>query len=446
MVPLWNPYVGTGLPLAFNWQSAVFSVPSLVGYLFPLRYAYSVGIFMTMFIAGTGAYVLGRVVGVRMLGALTMVSVFELSGAFVLWLGYPQAQDMAWGAWLLAGCLLIARGVRRVRAIALFSLATACAVYGGHPETFIVMMTSALLAFGLVLLLRAAPARTGLPGGPILTPSLDLLVALAVGLLLSAPLLLPGSQTLSQSIRSTTGGYSGLPAHDLLFLPFSSFDGAPAAGDFAFGGSYFYNETAAYVGVIALGTRVGGNPVRGAAPAARSLGPDRGRGLGGCGPVRPTALPPGRSSPTRPSDQLASGVDALVLGRCRAGGRRGGRLPGSAQPARRAAVAPRCVHICCGRDRRVVVLRAGRRAPDPGYGTGAPPEGTELHPSDGLHGDRTCCRRAAPLATRLARGRPDGTPRSGDRVPPRRRFQSDRIQPRRLPGNDGGPPTQEHRG
>ncbi|MGA2521866.1 MAG: hypothetical protein ABSG81_13745, partial [Acidimicrobiales bacterium] len=60
-LPLWNPYSGLGLPLAFNWQSAVFSVPGLVGYLFPLHLAYTVQVLMTMMIAGTGVYVLGRV-------------------------------------------------------------------------------------------------------------------------------------------------------------------------------------------------------------------------------------------------------------------------------------------------------------------------------------------------------------------------------------------------
>ena len=31
-LPLWNPYTALGMPLAFNWQSATFSLPSLVGY------------------------------------------------------------------------------------------------------------------------------------------------------------------------------------------------------------------------------------------------------------------------------------------------------------------------------------------------------------------------------------------------------------------------------
>ena len=34
-LPLWNPYSALGMPLAFNWESAPFSLPVLIGYLFP---------------------------------------------------------------------------------------------------------------------------------------------------------------------------------------------------------------------------------------------------------------------------------------------------------------------------------------------------------------------------------------------------------------------------
>ena len=30
-LPLWDPFSGLGLPLAFNWQSAAFSLPSVIG-------------------------------------------------------------------------------------------------------------------------------------------------------------------------------------------------------------------------------------------------------------------------------------------------------------------------------------------------------------------------------------------------------------------------------
>ena len=60
-LPLWNPYSAVGMPLAFNWESAPLSLPVLIGYLFPVRLAYTAQLVVTVVIAGTGVYVLGRV-------------------------------------------------------------------------------------------------------------------------------------------------------------------------------------------------------------------------------------------------------------------------------------------------------------------------------------------------------------------------------------------------
>ena len=251
-VPLWNPYNGLGLPLAFNWQSAVFSVPSLVGYLVPLRDAYTVGVFVTLVIAGTGAYALGRTLRLGMLGALTIATVFELCGPLVAWLGYPQAQTMAWGGWLFAAGVLVLRGRHRLPAIALFALVTACTIYSGHPETLIVMLLATILFLATILAVGGLNGRFGFAGGAILRPAADAVIALVAGAALSAPLLLPALQLTTSSVRSSTSTGAGVPTHGLFYLLFPGFDGVPVVGNYAFGGSFFYNETAAYVGVIAL--------------------------------------------------------------------------------------------------------------------------------------------------------------------------------------------------
>jgi hypothetical protein len=251
-LPLWNPNDGLGLPLAFNWQSATFGVPSLVGYLFPQNLAFTVGIVVTLLIAGTGGYVLGLVLRLRMLGALTIVTVIELNGPLMAWLGFPQAQVMAWGGWLFAAALLILRGERRVPSIALFAVVLACAIYSGHPETLVTLLSATLLLMVVMLVSRALPARLGLPRGSIKRPALDAIVALLVGSALSAPLLLPGLQLIRSSIRSATPLQRSLSPHDALHFLFSSFDGVQVPGNYAFGDGFYYNETAAYVGVIAL--------------------------------------------------------------------------------------------------------------------------------------------------------------------------------------------------
>ncbi len=253
VLPLWNPSNGLGMPLAFNWQSAAFGVPSLVGYLVPLRFAYTAGAMLTLIIAGSGAYVAGRALRLSFLGAVMTATVFELSGPMVAWLGYPAAQVMAWGGWVLAATVLVLRGNRRVPSVVFLALVVACAIYSGFPETLIVMTIATFVFAVVVLVSRALSGHLGFPGGPVVKPAIDLAAGVIAGGALGAPLVLPSLQLTAGSLRATAGAYAAPPVHDTLYLAFAGFDGAPVPRSYAFsGGSFFYNETAVYVGIIAL--------------------------------------------------------------------------------------------------------------------------------------------------------------------------------------------------
>jgi hypothetical protein len=250
-LPIWNPYNGLGLPLAFNWQSASFGLPSLVGYLLPLRIAATAGVCVTLLVAGSGAYVLGRTLRLGLAGSLMMATVFELSGPLISWLGYPQAQVMSWGGWLFAAGVLVVRQGHRAAAVALFAVVTAFAIYAGHPETLITMEI-AVVAFVFVLLVSRALPGFGCRSGPIRRPALDLAIGTVAGCALGGPLLFPALQLTATSVRTQASVSPALPVHDLLYVVFSGFDGMAVAGNFGFDGSYYYNATAAYVGSIAV--------------------------------------------------------------------------------------------------------------------------------------------------------------------------------------------------
>jgi hypothetical protein len=252
VLPLWNPYNGLGLPLAFNWQAASFGLPSLVGYLVPLRFAYTTGVVATLIIAGTGAYFLARVLRIGFLGAITVATVFELGGPLVGWLGYPHGQVMAWGGWLFAAGVLVVRGTRPIPAIALLAVVIAFAVYSGQPETLAVMLAGMVVFLVALLVVRSLPPRIGFVRGPIRRPIRDLVIAVAAGFALGAPLLLPAIQATNGSVRATSTAPATLPFHDLTFLVFSGFDGVPVPGQVGFGLGFYYNESAAYVGIIAF--------------------------------------------------------------------------------------------------------------------------------------------------------------------------------------------------
>ena len=246
LLPLWNPYSVLGVPLAFNWQSAPFSVPSLIGYLFPLNFAYTVAVVARLAIAGTGGYALGRVMKMSWLASTLTGIVFELSGSLSGWAGWPMVNVLAWAGWSLAAMILLLRGRHRTRDTVLLAISVGLAIYGGHPES-VALLLLFLVVFAVVLLL----ARTVRCGASELWSGVNVAVGLLGGFALAAPLVFPGLQVVRASARSATLGFPVLPVQTAVGFAFSSFYGLPVAGSRWFGPSDYY-EVAAYVGIIAL--------------------------------------------------------------------------------------------------------------------------------------------------------------------------------------------------
>jgi hypothetical protein len=226
-LPLWNPFNASGTPLAFNWQSAAFSLPAVVGYLVPLAVAYTTQVLVTVAIGGTGVYFLARVMRLNVLGCVFAGVVFELSGSFIGWLGWPVASVMSWSGWLFGAALLVVRGRHRARAIVLFAVAAAFAVYAGQPDTLLLM--GCFLSVFVVILLVAEAG----PGVNRLRRAGDLLVGALAGLALAAPLLLPGVQLLSMSSRDIGGkallGQHSLALQKLVVVAIPGLNGFPVA-------------------------------------------------------------------------------------------------------------------------------------------------------------------------------------------------------------------------
>ncbi len=251
-LPIWNPYNGLGMPLAFNWQTAPFGLPALVGYAVPVRYAFTTGVIVNLLVAGSGAYVLGRVLKMGVVASATVGTVFELSGSIVAWLGFPFPSVISWAGSIFAIGLLILRGRHRAGCIVALAVCIALALNGGAPEGFTVMMLAAGLFFALMLLYvpdgQMAPARSS-------NPAADLAVAAVSGVALAAPFALPGFQLSKESVRSLSSNGGSLTWRTLVYLPFQDFDGLPIVRNghaVLFGYSLYYTETATYVGVSAL--------------------------------------------------------------------------------------------------------------------------------------------------------------------------------------------------
>ena len=257
---MWNSYRRVGHPLAFNWQSATFSVPTLISYLVPVRLAFTVQVLVTLVTAGTGAYVLARILKMDVLGCALAGTVFELSGAFVFWLGWPIGSVLSWSGWLFAAVLLIMRGRSRWRNIVFFAVALTCAVYAGQPDALTLLLLAVLIFAASSLILRW-PLLGG--SGPILRPFVDLVVAGLAGSALAAPLILPGYQVASTRSRTFQGStfkrQVAWPVGDIGHLMFQGLNGVPT--DFS----------PLYLGAIVVVLAITGLWWRRRQPAVRAL-------------------------------------------------------------------------------------------------------------------------------------------------------------------------------
>ena len=245
-LPLWNPYSGEGMPLGLDFITASFSLPTLLTLAFPVQYGLLVSVLAKIVIAGTGAYLFARVLGFRRLSSVLTGTVFELCGAFTVWLGWSQTGVMAWAGWVFAAVTLVVRGRQRVRSVVLLAVVYACSILGGHPESSIIL-TLAAAVYALVLVTDGA-LRTH-SWRSLLRPVADLGLGLLAGLGLSAPLWLPGIQLSVATARFDQVGFGPLPARDLLDFLLQGYDGLPLAG---YTGAGNYYDVTAFVGVIAV--------------------------------------------------------------------------------------------------------------------------------------------------------------------------------------------------
>ena len=246
-LPMWNPYSVLGMPLAFNWESAPFGLPALVGYLVPVNFAYTVGV-LTSF--------RGRNRGVRAGPGPRSHHRGLCHGRHDLRTQRPVHGHI--GVVARFGPVLGRLAVRPSHTgrqgspsvdadIFLLAVVIALMVYAGYPEGVIILGVA--LGVFLVVLLGFRMFRPG-KWGPIRRPLGDIVVAAIAGAGLSLPLALPGLQVAAGSSRNGKIGVSTqtLGSHFLKNLIIQGFDGQKGGVYF---GPHTDGSTVIYLGVIA---------------------------------------------------------------------------------------------------------------------------------------------------------------------------------------------------
>jgi hypothetical protein len=257
-LPLWNPYLFSGVPFVANPQPALFYPPTWLALLMPITSALGWMIVLHVWLAGVGTYAWLRSEGASTAGALFGATVFAFSGYFFVRVYAGHLGVITTGAWLPLVLWVYRRAVERrsLKLAVVGGLPVGLSILAGHTASFI------YVALGLVACAAFCTWdrwRAGRPAaGRAVAAALPLAwagVMLLVGLALAAVQLLPMVELAMHSARQATPSYDfaarfSWPPGYLLTLLVPNFFGEPAHT--GYWGDGIYDEFIFYVGVLPL--------------------------------------------------------------------------------------------------------------------------------------------------------------------------------------------------
>ncbi len=248
-VPLWNPLLGCGAPLAANYQTAAFYPPNVLHLLLPADVALTWVTALHLVLAGWGMYRLCRSLRLQWFAALIGALALEGSGFLVARVGlFPSVVfTFAWiPVWLWRANVLVDRG--SLRDALWLGLSLGLGLLSGHAQT---------AAYGGLLVAAYFACRVVQKRHRRQAVRLAGLAALAVvlGIGFAAVQLLPTAELLAESQRSTGVDYDFAVTYSmwpwrLITFAAPEFFGTPGQGDY-WGYATFW-EDAGYVGLLPL--------------------------------------------------------------------------------------------------------------------------------------------------------------------------------------------------
>ncbi|MCD4699931.1 MAG: hypothetical protein K8R91_05090, partial [Phycisphaerae bacterium] len=245
-LPLWNSGEAGGVALLADPQSATFFPPNWMFLFLPPRLAYSLCIFLTFALAGGGAYLYMRRIGLTLPAAIFGAVAFEFCGFMVahrVHLGLIQtAAFLPWGLWAIEN---LRNNTHRFKTCATMASIFALTLAAGHWPTAI----NLIVLWFVYLLIRGRPIR------PALATSAS---AAVIGSVILAPQIIATASYIQQTIRSgvpyvVAGENSFFPlAGVLAFFPFIMGNRTPNFFSQQWWGPWHQCEMLGYVGLITL--------------------------------------------------------------------------------------------------------------------------------------------------------------------------------------------------
>jgi len=247
-LPLWNPFVYTGIPYAGTQQGALFYPPAWLLLAVAPERAFAWSAWLHLAIAGWGMFLLLRGLGLAVGAALVGAVALPLCGFSVVWLPYPNVSQWTF-AWLPLAAAMWDRAIQRghLGGAAAAGATLGLMLLGGHGQ----ISTYALLGAGSFALVRALGAKRR---GMALVGAIG--IPLAVAALLAGAQLLPAVDYLPRTDRGAGVPWEALAAtafapRQLVTLLVPAFFG-DGTRDHPYWGKLHFVEMAAFPGTIAL--------------------------------------------------------------------------------------------------------------------------------------------------------------------------------------------------
>ena len=248
-VPLWNPYMFSGMPLFGAAQAGVLFPLNWFYLIFSTPVATNLMMLSTYMLAALGAYLFARRSGASVAGAAVTSLVWQWSAFMVAKVGQTNVvQTAALLPWVLWAVDRYGMSGKRSHGVVL-ALLVAVQVFAGHQQTF---AYSFLLATAYTIVMARASA------GRERRSYLGALVLLSTGVILATLQILPTVELLRNSLRATASydffsSFSMPPRFVLTFFaPFIMGGGDGQLFRAPYIGPAFVGEYIAYVGAATI--------------------------------------------------------------------------------------------------------------------------------------------------------------------------------------------------
>ena len=247
-LPLWNPYLFSGMPLLAAAQGGLLFPPNWFYLLFAPAVATNLMVVSTYVIAALGAYLYARRVGASVAGAMITSLVWQMSGCLVGQISHinivQTAAMLPWVLWALESFV----GGHGFRRGALLAGLVALQVFAGHQQAFVYSLML-VAAYAIVMAVADPQLRKRY---------LSSLAFVASGVLLSAVQIVPTFELLRNSPRAdaTYDFFTSfsMPRRFVLafFAPYLMGGGDGRLFRAPYVGPPFYPEMVGYAGLLAI--------------------------------------------------------------------------------------------------------------------------------------------------------------------------------------------------